>query len=77
MNTGEVVKTTVGDLVLEDRVLPDRTAYQYEAGWWAWEKSDEGSEYFVSDEGIVYGEAALGPGNLRAFDIPRGKVIQS
>lgn len=44
-------------LVLDDRVLPDRSSGQYESGWWAFQEGHAMAEdpaWFVSDEGIVY-----------------------
>lgn len=72
MNLGEKVKTTVGELTLDDRVFPDRSCFQYEAGWWAFDENEV--EYFVSDEGIVYREAERTPEQLQAFDVPAGRV---
>lgn len=40
----------------DERVYVDRSAYQYEAGWIAFDpaKTDDDPEYFISDSGEVY-----------------------
>jgi hypothetical protein len=44
------------EVILEDRVLPDRTYGQVESGWWAWvaANDDDHPEFFVSDSGEVW-----------------------
>jgi hypothetical protein len=67
MNVGDIVTVTPLDgtepfaLRLEDRVFPDRTCGQYEAGFWAFRPGDEENadapEYFVSlDNGVVWSQ---------------------
>ena len=38
---------------IEDRVLSDRTAGQFESGWWV--TDEEMFDFFLSEEGILYG----------------------
>lgn len=61
---------------VEDRVLSDRSAGQYENGWWVSEPNkvtpyvrhgggtdnyvEEGEEYFLSEEGVLYAEDTTG-----------------
>lgn len=61
MESGDKIEVTFHtvagkvELTLDDRVYPDRTCGQYEAGWWAFDaNSNLNSDYFVSEEGIVY-----------------------
>lgn len=63
MKPGDLVKTSIGHLILEDRVLLDPPAHQWEPGWWAYPETvdpdDEDAEmYFISDDGIVYANSA-------------------
>ena len=53
-------------VVLDDRVLPDRTCNQWDAGWWVFDPADiigkdgdydECRSYFLSDSGILYRQA--------------------
>lgn len=66
MKTGDRIPVTLAGggeivLILDDRVLPDRTCGQYDSGFFAFiEGHDEEFDYFVSDEGFVYGESADG-----------------
>lgn len=39
---------------LDDRVEIDRSAGQYEPGWWVCVPEWENSDYFLSDEGVLY-----------------------
>jgi hypothetical protein len=40
-------------LTVEERVFPDRSCGQYEAGWAVFNEADE-VPYFVSQEGVLY-----------------------
>jgi hypothetical protein len=46
------------EVELEDRVYPDRTCGQYEAGWWVYDvdvaPDKHPIEYFMSESGILY-----------------------
>lgn len=46
------------EVELEDRVFPDRTCGQYEAGWWVFDvdvaPDKHPIEYFLSESGILY-----------------------
>jgi hypothetical protein len=64
------VNGTVIALMLYERVVPDPSAYQWEAGFFAITKSEV--EYFVSDDGSVYKNSPEHPGS---FDVSCGKVI--
>lgn len=79
MKTGDTIQTSAGHFVLIDRVLPDRSARQWEAGWWA-QDADDGEtnlneerepDVFISDEGIVYGNSAEFPD---CYDMQIGTV---
>lgn len=80
MKIGDTVLALVNGeqvaLTLDDRVLPDRSCHQWEAGWWAWfvDEDNEGPEFFVSDEGIVYGSTEQYPD---VFDFSVGKTISN
>lgn len=53
LTAGGNVKVT-----LEERVYPDISAGQYEAGWWGFDENSnpkQYSEYFLSDYGDLYG----------------------
>lgn len=39
------------EVTLEDRVYPDRSCGQYEAGWWVY---CENEDFFLSESGILY-----------------------
>lgn len=73
MKSGDIIEarvnSTVLALTLDDRVLPDRSCGQYEAGWWA--QTPSGREFFVSDEGIVYAPSRDYPD---AYDYEVGRV---
>lgn len=71
MNAGDVFKVVTGkgehedsfDVELEDRVLSDRSAGQYESGWWVYDTScpsdvqdNEPWCYFLADDGRLYGK---------------------
>lgn len=68
MNTGDTVQAMVNgtlvQLMLDDRVLPDRTAGQYDSGWWAFEPEPgtlyETQDCFVSVSGLVYVDDGTG-----------------
>ncbi len=62
------------ELEIEERVRPEAACYQYEAGWWAFDAEEIG--YFISDDGIVYGETPRENDNqLQAFQTEVGKVV--
>jgi hypothetical protein len=46
------------EVTLEDRVYPDRSCGQYEAGWWVYadykDYPNNFIEYFLSESGILY-----------------------
>ena len=58
------------------RVEPDPTAGQYEGGWWvrdsdAPDGEDDEHDFFLSDDGIVYGLDS----DLHAWGTAVGKVL--
>lgn len=76
LSIGEIVQTSIGPLQLEDRVLYDPSARQYEPGWWAFhpdraELADP--NYFISDDGIVYANSEQWPD---AYDVEAGHVLK-
>jgi hypothetical protein len=75
VNLGETIVAVIDglatELQLDDRVLPDRTCGQYDTGYWAGRPSDDDCNFFVSDDGIVYGENEGGT----AFDKEIGRVV--
>lgn len=66
ISAGEEFTVRLGDpardaprllVCMVDRVLPDRTCGQYEAGWWVRDASDpenEENDMFLSEAGILY-----------------------
>ena len=50
---------------VDDRVLSDRTAGQYENGWWV--SDEELFEYFLSESGILWGGDTTGNSWRRLF----------
>lgn len=45
------------EVTLDDRVYPDRSCGQYEAGWWVFDDSEFMKvtvAYFLSESGILY-----------------------
>lgn len=76
MNAGDVLLTTIGPLVLGDRVITDRSCFQYEPGWWAFHEGRDAADdpsFFVSDDGEVYGNTRERP---NAYDVSAGHVLQ-
>jgi len=62
------------ELEIEERVRPDASCYQYDSGWWAYDAAE--IQYFISDDGIVYGETPRENDNqLEAFQTEVGKVV--
>lgn len=42
------------EVTLEDRVYPDRSAGQYEAGWWVFNKEAPFVNYFINERGLLW-----------------------
>jgi hypothetical protein len=75
MKLGDTIQTTAGPLVLDDRVLSDRSCGQYESGWWAFTPGKLRADdpmFFVSDGGEVFSNSEKWPD---AYDVQVGKVI--
>lgn len=68
-SVSQTVQTTVGPLTLDERVLYEPSAYQYDTGWWALDADSK--EYFVSDQGIVYTNSE----HPYVYDVSCGKVL--
>lgn len=60
---------------LEERVEIDRSANQHESGWWVWVGSLEGSTFFLSDEGILYGLNVNADSWRETYDQPIGICV--
>lgn len=60
-------------LTLDERVVIDPSCHQYENGWWGYDDGE--NPYFISDDGVVYGETQTAEGQLQAFSDSIGKVI--
>ena len=63
IDTGSTIRAMIGtdiiSITLDDRVYPDRTCGQYDAGWWAYRADTdpdvpEDPHYFVSVDGVVW-----------------------
>ncbi len=79
MDTGATVKALLDgstvELALNEWVPYDPSCYQHDSGWWATKVEDETVEYFVSTEGIVYGETPTTNEQLNAFQTSLGYVV--
>lgn len=74
MKIGDTIKTSIGYLVLDERVLPDPSARQYEPGWWAFEEGRSEADdptYFIGDDGVIYANSEQWP---NAYDVEVGRV---
>jgi hypothetical protein len=57
MEAGETIKCRIFKggsvtVTLEDRVYPDASAHQYEAGWWCFDAN--ANDYFISESGTLW-----------------------
>lgn len=58
------------DVTLEDRVYPDRSANQYEAGWWVYAETKQPHvlvEYFLNEAGILFTWDKAEPPETRGY----------
>lgn len=76
MKLGDTIQTTVGELTLEDRVLANPSAHQWEPGWWAFipgKTEETDPQYFISDDGHIYSNSEQWPD---VYDVEIGTVIR-